>query len=161
MSDTLKQALSICFEGGGGEETPLGRVLPLVTLESDTRIAIDAEKRFYALPTDGRAPMRCEPGSGYMFYEVLESRRSHFEDQLCEAARKHSLPELDLLSAFPSVEIIRGVLEKNMAHTTRLALLWALPSELRDLRSDIIKASKAKHMPAAILELCERLVVPE
>lgn len=161
MSDTLKKALSLLFENGGGEPTPLGRVLALLTLESETRIAIDADKRFYALPADGRPVMRCEAGSEYMFYEVLESRRNHFEDQLCEAARKHSLPELELLSAFPSVEIIRGVLEKNMAHTTRLALLWALPSELRDLRADIIKASKAKHMPAAILELCERLVVPE
>lgn len=161
MTDILKQALSAIFEAGGGEDAADSRVLALAALESETRIAIDAEKRFYALPPEGRAPFRCEPGNEYMFYEVLESKRSAFEDQLCEAARKHSLPENELLSAFPSIEIIRGVLEKNMAHTTRLALLWALPSELRELRADIIKASKAKNMPAAIKQLCERMVVPE
>lgn len=160
MSDTLKKALSALFEAGGGEMAAERRVLVLFTLDSEMRVAIDAEARFHALAED-RPPTRFEPGTELVFCEVLETSRNRFEDRLCDAARVHSLPESDLLAAFPVLELVRSVLEKNMAHTTRLALLWVLPSELRELRADIIKASRHKDLPPAVKQLCERLIVPE
>lgn len=158
--ERLREMVAPVFEGGAGEELLGSRFLPLITLGSDTRVGLDPEGRWVVAPGDGRAPFRCEPGGEAALYEVLESKRPEFETMLGEGARGFGLPADEVVLAFPAVEVVRAVLEKHMAYTTRLALLWPLPSELRELRADIEKVSKAKETPVALRELAERLIVP-
>lgn len=158
--ERLREALGQVFEAGGGEPLLESRFLALITLDSDTRLGLDVEARWVIAPADGREPFRCEPGSEHALYEVLESKRNVFEERLTEGALQHGLPSDDVVFAFPAVEVVRAVLSKGMAYTTRLALLWVIPSELRELRDDIARVSKAKETPAALKELAERLLVP-
>lgn len=157
----LKDRLREVFEGGGGEEALGTRFLPLVTLDSETRLGLDPELRWVGVPTDGRPPFRCEPGSEHAFHEVLETKRRAFEDQLEEGARAHGLPADEVVLAFPAVAVMRGVIAKGLDYTTRLALLWALPSELRELREDLVRLASARTTSAPIKELASRLIVPE
>ncbi len=159
-SPRLREALGPVFEGGAGEELLGSRFLPLITLDSDTRVGLDPEARWVVAPGDGRAPFRCEPGGEHALYEVLETKRNEFEARLAEGARKHGLPDDEVVLAFPAIEVVRAVLQKGMAYTTRLALLWPLPSELRELREDIARVATAKETPVALKKLAEHLLVP-
>jgi hypothetical protein len=165
MGETLKERLVEVLEGGGGEAAaaaaPGERFLPLVTLESEMRIGLDREAHWVAAPPDGRAPFRVEPGGEHALYEVLESKRGDFEAKLEAAAREHGLPADEVVLAFPAVDVVRGVIAKGLPYMTRLALLWILPSELRELRADVVKIAGANEMPAPIRDLASRLIVPE
>jgi hypothetical protein len=158
--ERLREALGPVFEGGAGEPLLGSKFLALITLDSDTRVGLDPEARWVVAPGDGREPFRCEPGDEHALYEVLETKRNEFEKRLAEGARGHGLSEDDVVLAFPAVEVVRAVLLKHMAYTSRLALLWLIPSELRELRGDIERVIKAKETPVSIRELASRLLVP-
>lgn len=157
--ERLREAVGKVFEAGAGEDLLGSRFLPLITLDSETRVGLDPELRWVVAPADGRQPFRCEPGGEDALYEVVESKRNEFEERLAEGARGYGLPGEEVVLAFPAVEVVRAVLLKHMAYTTRLALLWLIPSERRELYDDIAKVSKAKETPASLKELAARLLV--
>jgi hypothetical protein len=157
--ERLREAIGKVIEAGGGEPLLGSRFLPLITLDSETRVGLDAEARWVVAPGDGREPFRCEAGGEDALYEVVESKRNEFEARLAAGANALGLPGDEVVLAFPAVEVVRAVLSKGMAYTTRLALLWVIPSELRDLRDDIARVSKAKETPASLKELAGRLLI--
>ncbi len=161
MAETLKEEVRAAFERGGGEAAGDTRFLPLVTLESETRYGLDPDGAWIGVPTDGRPPFRCEPGSEHMFYEALESKRDDFEARLTEGARAAGLPAEEVVLSFPAVAVVRAVLAKEHPYMARLALLWPLPSELRELRADIVRISKSPSLSTPIKDLAQRLIVPE
>ena len=161
MTETLKERAREIFEAGGGEPVEGTKFLPLVTLESEARCGIDSKLTWISVPTDGRPIARGEPGQEHLLYEVLETKRDDFEKKLAEGARAAGLPPDDTVLAFPAVAVIRAVLEKELAYLTKLALQWALPSELRELRADILKVAAARNIPTPVKEMAKRLVVPE
>lgn len=161
MENTLGAAVRGLIEAGKGEQIKGLVVLPLLTLESETRLAIDADLRWIALPPDDRAPFIHGPGAEHVLSEVIEWKRDDFESRLEEGARAHGLPPDEVVFAFPAVGVLRGVLGKAFPYYTRLALLWVRPTELRELRADLLAVSKTPNMPTPIKDLAERLVVPE
>jgi len=152
------------FEGGAGDPLPDAageRVLMLVTLDSGARCGLDGDARWLLVPDDGRPPLRYEPGHAHLFHEPLEWKRARFDDAIEDAARALGLPAEEVLFAFPAVEVIRAVLARQHSYLTRLALQWIRPTELRELRREILAVREVRDMPVAVKELAERLVVPE
>ncbi|UQA56574.1 hypothetical protein [Polyangium aurulentum] len=147
-------------EEGKGEVVTGGGFLPLVTLDSGARIGLDAEGRFAIADAEGSAVTPYADADGHVFHEALEWKRSRFDDALEEGARSLGLPVDDVLAAFPVAGVVRAVLGKGMHYTTRLALHWLRPSELREVRDDLLRISKDKTLPTPIRELAERLCVP-
>jgi hypothetical protein len=152
------------LEHGAGEELPGqagGRFLALATLDSGARCGLD-EAGAWILVNDGAAePVRFSAEGAYLFHEALEWKRARFESALEEGARALGLPEGDVVFSFPAVAVVRAVLARQAAYMTRLALEWVLPSELRELRADIVAVRKHDNMPAPVKQLAERLIVPE
>jgi len=161
MDDTLRAAVRGLIEAGKGESIKCLSVLCLMTLESQTRLAVDADLRWLALPPDDRAPFVYGPGTEHVLCEVVEWKRDDFEAKLEEGARAHGLAPDEVVFAFPAVGMVRAVLAKGWPYLTRLALLWVRPTELRDLRPDILAVSKAPNIPTPLKDLADRLVVPE
>jgi hypothetical protein len=150
------------LDGGGGEPLPGGdgRFVPLVTLESGARCGLDREARWLLVPDDGRPVVRCTADSAHLFHEALEWKRARFDDALEAAARACGLPA-EVVFAFPTVDVVRGVLAKQHPYLTRLALEWLHTTELRDLRADLREVTRTASMPLPVKELAERLIVPE
>ncbi len=96
----------------------------------------------------------------HLFHEAIEWKRDRFDDALAETARALGLPEDALFLAFPATGVVRAVLAKRSSYMTRLALLWLLPSELRELREDILTVCRDAFMPTPVKDLAHRLVVP-
>lgn len=157
----LSEKVRELLENGAGERAGDSRFLPLVTLESDARCGIDADLVWVIAPADGSAPKRCVPGQEHHFYEALETKRTDFDNNLEKAAAEAGLPADEIVLAFPAVAVVRAVLQKEHAYLTWLALQWIRPSELRELRAEIVKVTKLRDMPARTKELAERLIVPE
>jgi hypothetical protein len=65
-----------------------------------------------------------------------------------------------VLFAFPVADLVRAVLDKRISYLTRLALAWLRPTELRELRAEILAVSKDSFMPSPVRDLAGRLVVP-
>jgi hypothetical protein len=59
------------------------------------------------------------------------------------------------------VEVIRAVLARQSSYLTRLALEWIRPTELRELRREILAVREVPNLPVAVKQYAERLVVPE
>mgnify|MGYP001025074766 CR=1 FL=1 len=74
------------------------------------------------------------------------------------------LPDLrvDRLSAWAMavIELVRAVIAKRSSYLTRLALSFLRPSELRDLRSEILGVTQDPMMPTTVKDFAARLVVP-
>jgi hypothetical protein len=151
------------LDGGGGEPCrgAADRFLPLVTLESGARCGLDREARWLLVPDDGRPATRCTPDTAHLFHEALEWKRTRFDDALEAGARAHGLPADEVVFAFPTVDVIRGVLAKQHPYLTRLALEWLRPTELRALRADLREVTRTASMPLPVKDLAERLIVPE
>jgi hypothetical protein len=109
----LVERLGELIDGGGGEPAGAERFVPLVTLDSGARCGLDREARWLLLPDDGRPAIRFAAETAYLFHEALEWKRRRFDDALEEGARAHGLPADDVLFAFPAVEVIRAVLDKQ------------------------------------------------
>jgi hypothetical protein len=147
------------LEAGGGEAVGERRVLPLVTLDSGARFALDGDLKWLLLPESG-PPIPWSPENAYLMHEPLEWKRARFDDTIEDAARALGLPALEVVFTFPAVEIVRAVMAKGAAYLTRLALEWIRPSELRELRKDILAVVTMPNIPVPVREFAQRLVVP-
>lgn len=159
MSDLCTQIREI-LEGGGGEPLGTGRFLSLVTLDSGARYGLDHEGRWVVVPADERPPVPFTVEDAHLMHEALEWKRNRFDDAIEKAAASAGLPKDDVVYSFPVVEVIRAVLGKRSAYLTRLALEWLRPSELRELRREILEVTTALNMPLPTRDLARRLVVP-
>ncbi len=159
----LVARLQEILDAGGGDPLPGGspqRFLPLATLDSGTRCGLDREGGWVLLPDDGRPALRCTPPTAHLFHEVLEWKRSRFDDAVEAAARAAGLPVDEAVFSFPAVAVVRAVLAREHAYLTRLALEWLRTTELRELRAEIVAVSKSPDMPVPVREFAERLTVP-
>jgi len=68
------------------------------------------------------------------------------------------LPTDDIVLAFPSISLIRAVLAHRSAYMWRLALLWLLPSEVRELREEIQRVGQERDAPRSVKDIAERLL---
>jgi hypothetical protein len=156
MESTLRaQIAEVLATKGEGEP----RFLPLLTLDSGARYGLDAELRWILAAAEGVAVVAIDNDNVHLLHEAIEWRRERFDDAIAKAARLNGLPEDDVVDAFPVAGLIRAVLDKRISYLTRLALAWLRPSELRELRTEILAVSKDAYMPAPVRGLAERLVV--
>jgi hypothetical protein len=158
MESTLRARIAEVLGRGEGAGEP--RFLPLLTLDSGARYGLDAELRWILVAAEGGAVVAIDMDTVHLLHEAIEWKREAFDEALAEAARTHNLPEDEVVFSFPVAALIRAVLEKRISYLTRLALAWLRPSELRELRVEILAVSKDSFMPAPVRGLAERLVVP-
>jgi hypothetical protein len=158
MESTLSARIAEIFAGGEGEGDP--RFLPLITLDSGARYALDAELRWVLVAAEGGAVV-IGKDNVHLLHEAIEWKRDRFDDALAEAARALELPEDDVVFSFPVTEVVRALLKKRVSYFTRLALAWLRPTELRALRPELDFVAKDSFMPGPVRGLAERLVVPE
>jgi hypothetical protein len=156
-STLVEQIAEILAKGGGHGEPPF---VPLVTLDSEARYGLDAEGR-WILAAPEAAPLVIDKSNAHLLHEALEWKRRRFDDAVTESARALGLPEDDVVDSFPVFDVVRALFEKKHAYLTRLSLEWLRPSELREVRAEILLVSKDKFMPPPVRGLAERLVVPE
>jgi hypothetical protein len=161
MENELGSAVRKALEEGKGEKVGSHAFLPLVTLESDTRVALDGNLDWLAVPPDERTPFVYGEGCEHYLCECLEMKRDVFDTQLETAAKGHGLDPDAVVFAFPVIGLVRSILAKGSPYLTRLALFWLRPTELRDLRADILAVSRMQNIPMPLKELAARLVVPE
>lgn len=161
MSEELSARVREALEAGKGKTKGGMHYLPLATLESETVIGVDAELRWLAVPPDERPPFVYGPGTEHVLSEVIEWKREALETALESGAAALGLPLDDVLFSFPTVGIVRGILNKQSAYLTRLALQWLRTTELRELRADLVRVAEDKYLPRPVKDLASRLIVPE
>lgn len=159
MHGPVEARIRELVEGGGGEAIFATRFFPLVELDSGARVGLDAQARFAITLPD--ALCTYAPEAGHMFHEVLEWKRSKFDDALEEGAAVHGLAPIEVSLAFPATGIVRAVLVKNMHYTTRLALQWLRPTELRDVQVEIRHIVQDRATPTQLRDFAARLLVRE
>jgi hypothetical protein len=159
MQTAVEAQIHKLVEAGAGETLFSTRFFSLVELDSGARVGLDAQGQFaIALPD---ALVVFAPDDGHMFHEVLEWKRNKFDDALEEGAKAHGLPPIEVSLAFPAVGIVRAVLVKNMHYTTRLAMQWLRPSELRDVQVELRRIATDRATPTALRDFANRLLLPE
>ncbi len=152
--------LAPLVEKGKGEPLGATRFFALITLDSGARIGLDQTGRFVLVREEDPQLVAFSIEDAYFFHEVVESRRRSFDEAVEESAKGLGLPAIEVSLAFPAVEIVRAVLLKNMHYTTRLALGWLHPSELRDVRDEIKRIATDRYTPTSLRDFAERLIVP-
>jgi len=158
MAGPVETRILELVAAGAGEPLFATRFFPLVELDSGARVGLDAQARFViALPDE---LCICSFDNGHMFHEVLEWNRNKFDDALEQGAKPHGLPPLEVSLSFPASEIVRAVLVKNMHYTTRLALQWLRPSELRDVQVEIRKIAEDRKTPTVLRDFAARMLLP-
>src|SRR5687768_14832820 len=118
MDEKLAALLREALDAGKGEAIGESRFLPLVTMESGTRLGVDSHLRWIALPADGRAPFIYGPGTEHVICEAIENKRDWFETQLEAGARAVGLPPDDVVFDFPTIGLVRSILEKGSPYLT-------------------------------------------
>ena len=156
LSDSVREAL----EAGRGAVFDGRPALPLVTLESGARVALDADLVWLLLRTDGGV-RPAVAGDEHVLHEVVEQKRADFEAALEAGARAAGLDPDAVVLAFPATAVVRAVLGRRVAFLVLLALRWLAPTELRELRADILLVAKGSDLPLPVKELAAHLVVPE
>jgi hypothetical protein len=159
MHETVAARIRELVEGGGGELVFAVRFFPLVELDSGAIVGLDEKARFAITLPDVLCTYA--PDTGHMFHEVLEWKRNKFDDALEEGAKVHGLTTHEVSLAFPAAGIIRAVLVKNMHYTTRLALQWLRPSELRDVQGEIRRIVDDRATPTQLRDFAARMLLPE
>lgn len=159
MQGTVEARVQELVEAGKGETIFSTRFFPLVELDSGARVGLDAQARFAVTLPDSLCVFA--PEAAHMFHEVLEWKRNKFDDALEAGAKTHGLPAIEVSLSFPATGIVRAVLVKNMHYTTRLALQWLRPSELRDVQAEIRMIAADRATPTALRDFALRLLVPE
>lgn len=159
MESPLAARIAEIFARGEGQGEP--PFLPLVTLDSEARYGLDAERRWILAGPEGAAPLVISKSNVHLFHEALEWKRSRFDDAVTDAARALGLPEDEVVDSFPVFDLVRAMFERRVVFLTRLSLAWLRPSELREVRAEILVVSKDPLMPAPVRDLATRLVVPE
>lgn len=160
MDGTIGARVRALVEEGKGELVGGARFFALVTLDSGSRVGLDGEGRFTLASAEGDVLSPYAAEDAHVFHEVLEWKRNLFDDTLEDAARALGLPALEVGFAFPAPEIVRAVLAKNMHYTSRLALAWLRPSELREMQDDLRRVAQDKRLPNSLREFAQRLIVP-
>jgi len=145
---------------GAGESIAGASFLPLFALDSGAVIGLDATATWVIVPDDGRPPIICVSGAEHALIEAIESKREDFDAQLEAAAREKGLPPEAVSFAFPAVALVRGVLSGPSAYLIRLALRFLRPTELRDVRAEIVAIAESKNLPGSTKDLAKRLIVP-
>lgn len=163
--DTLSKALSAIDSEAFGE----ARFVALLTLDSEMRYGLRfqlddegalADAPVWAMHRGGE--LTCfSPATAKHFVEVFEHDRRDFETRLEARARELNLPDMEVVFSFPAFELVRTMMHSESQHYTRMAISWLLPSELRDLRADLIAIRDNSELSEAIRSLAERLVVSE
>jgi len=159
MDADIGAAVRALVEEGKGESIGRAKFFPLVTLDSGQRVGLDENARFALASEESSELEPFAAEEAYRFHEVCEWKRAKFDDALEDGARAQGLPPLPVSLAFPAVEVVRAVLAKNMHYTTRLALAWLHPSEIRDAQDEIRRVAADRQLPTALREFAERLVV--
>ena len=159
MHGTVEARIRELVERNGGEIFLGTRFFPLVDLDSGARVGLDAEARFAITLAD--ALCAYAPDDAHVFHEVLEWKRNDFDDALERGAAAHGLVPIEVSLAFPSTGIVRAVLVKNMHYTTRLALQWLRPSEMRDVQVEVRRLVNDRATPTQLRDFAARLILPE
>lgn len=159
MQAELATRFAALIEQGRGEERASVAFLALATLESGTRVGVDAKGGWLAIPADDRAPLLFGPGREHVLAEVLECKREDFDLQLEQAGRALDLPRDVVSTAFPAVELVTAMLRESSTHFIRLALQWLYPSELREARDEIVALETRPGIPSTLKDLARRHVV--
>jgi hypothetical protein len=160
MDATFSQAVRALAGEGKGESIAGSPFFALVTLDSGARVGVDGEGTFAIASAENDALAPYTEEEAHIFHEVLEWKRNLFDDTLEEGARTHGLPPVEASLAFPAVGIVRAVLAKKMHYTTRLALAWLRPSELRDVQDDLRRVTQDRQLPTQLRDFAQRLLVP-
>lgn len=159
MAGPVETRILELVEAGAGESIFSTRFFPLVELDSGARVGLDAKGRFAIMHPEELWVF--EPEHGHMFHEVLEWPRNKFDDALEAGAKVHGLPPLEVSLSFPAAEIVRAVLIKNMHYTTRLALQWLRPSEIRDVQVEIRRITEDRKVPTVLRDFAARMLLPD
>jgi hypothetical protein len=166
MTEPLATLVRELLQHGRGEQAGDRQFVPLILLDSGARYGIDAQGQWIALlpassQTNPPGALVYTETDSHAFYEALEQPRSAFEARLEEGARAAGLPPEEVVLSFPASEVARAVLARQSAYLIRLALLWIHPTELRELRPDLVRLTQTPHLPTHIKELAERLIVAQ
>jgi hypothetical protein len=161
MNDKVSERIVEILLAGGGEKVKDETYVPLVVLESGTKYGLN-DKGEWMVQFAGKGDLeRFGPGTEPKFCEAVEQKRDEFEQILADKAKALGLDPDAIVLSFPSVEIVRDLLHRGSILFTRLALLFLIPSELRELRPDIRAVSANRGMPRPIRDLADHLTVPE
>jgi len=111
---------------------------------------------------EGEEVVSCDPLRGKGSYlELMERPRHEVEDELDAAAQRYGLDVGDVLRSLPSVPWVTAVLGSRHNHLCRMALLWLLPSELREARPAIVAVAEDETLRIGLRQLARRLIVAE
>jgi hypothetical protein len=110
---------------------------------------------------DGARLVKFAPETAAFFVEVLEHSRREVDDRIEREAAQRGLPAEPTLFSFPSVALVRAIAATRAPHFCRMALVWLLPTELRELRGDIQALARDEECPEELRDLAAHLVVPE
>lgn len=160
MDEQLGARLAELIEAGAGESVGGTPFLPLLELESETRFGLTLQEGWTAHPPDKPLVAFAE-GREQEFLEAIETKRGDFEARLGEAAEEAGLPAKSVLLSFPFTALARFALTRKSPYIVRLALLWLVPSELRDLRAEIASVASDRDFPKPVRGLAEHLTVPD
>jgi hypothetical protein len=167
MTEPLVAEVRRILEAGRGEQAGDRPFVPVLLFDSGARYGIDAQGQWVAsLPASSQSG---DPATGvytaesdaHAFYEALEEPRNAFEARLEEGARAAGLPPDQVVLSFPAVQVVRAVVARQSAYLIRLALLWIHPTELREMRPDLVRLAESPHLPTHVKDLARRLIVPE
>jgi hypothetical protein len=161
MDQKLCGRLVEILQAGGGEPVGTETYVRIFELGSETRYGLCADETWTAHRPGTSVLVHLGDGTEPHFCEVVECKRAEFEELLAAGARKVGLDPDALTLSFPSVAIVRALLQRESVHYTRLGLLWLLPSELRELRPHILEVAQNRTLPTSVRDLARHLVVPE
>ena len=158
MSD-LAEAWLTLVEEDKADEVAGKAFIPLIKLDSGCDYGL-AEGPTWAR-SDGTTLTVFSADTVRAFVEVFEHPRREFEDRVEKRAGEVGLPATEAAWSFPALQLVRAMLAEETAYFVRLALLWLLPTELREMRADIQAVSEREEMPQALRDLAVHLCVPE
>jgi hypothetical protein len=159
MTDAVRERFEAIVDAGDSEQVQERHFVGIFTLDSGLRYGL-VDDLGWAL-VDGDQLTVFQSGNEPAFVEVLEHPRREFDERLEKGAAAMGFPAEDVLFSFPTMELVRVMLEGSSQHFCRLAIMWVQPSELRPLRAVLSGVAESPAWPAALRELAARLVVAE
>lgn len=156
LADAVREAI----DAGRGATFDGHAAIPLVTLESESVVAIGPDLGWLVALPDGRVRV-ATGGEEHVLHEAVEQKRADFEAALERGARAAGLDPDAVVLAFPATAVVRAVLARRVPFLVHLALRWLVPTELRELRPDILRVATGSDLPLPVKELAQHLVVPE
>lgn len=160
MSDEVREAVASKVEAEEVEHVGADVFIPIFSLESGTRFGLDEHGGWAMVEAGAQQLIQFQTGKEMYFLELLEHARDAVEVQIGEGAAKQGLPSDGVTWSLPAIELVRVVCQLRKPHFCRLALLWLLPSELRELRDELAALSEDHKLPQALRDLASRLAGP-